>query len=40
MSNDEGSACIQVPVLVLDIPSPPSSCTIPQVFKDSVTVQW
>ena len=40
MSNDEGSASIQVPVLVLDIPSSPVSCTLSQVFKDSVTVKW
>merc|ERR1711915_985745 len=40
LSNDQGSCEVEVPVEVLDIPSPPQVVSIKEVRKDSVIVQW
>ena len=40
LSNDQGSCEIEVPVEVLDIPSPPRLVAVKEVRKDSVVVQW
>ena len=40
ISNDQGSCEIDVPVKVLDIPSPPLSVSVQEVRKDSMLVQW
>ena len=40
ISNDQGSCEIDVPVEVLDIPSPPLSVSVKEFTKDSVVVQW
>eukprot|EP00092_Neocalanus_flemingeri_P000855 GFUD01000912.1.p1 GENE.GFUD01000912.1~~GFUD01000912.1.p1 ORF type:complete len:2609 (-),score=679.76 GFUD01000912.1:80-7906(-) len=40
ISNDQGSCEIDVPVEVLDIPSPPLSISVSEVRKNSAVVQW
>jgi len=40
ISNDQGSCEIDIPVQVLDIPSPPLSVSVKDVRKDSMVVQW
>jgi len=40
ISNDQGSCEIDVPVEVLDIPSPPLSVSVQEVRKDSIVIQW
>jgi hypothetical protein len=40
MSNLQGTSQVTVPVTVLDIPSPPASCDVCNIFKDNVTITW
>jgi len=40
LSNDQGSCEVDVPVEVLDIPSPPLSVSVQEVRKNSVIIQW
>ena len=40
LTNDQGSAEVDIPVDVLDIPSPPCSICVKEVRKDCITLAW
>ena len=40
MKNAQGMAEVEVPVQVIDHPTPPVNVTVSEVFKNRVTVQW
>ena len=40
LSNDQGTCEVDVPVEVLDTPSPPLSVSVKEVTKDCVKIQW
>ena len=40
LTNDQGSCDVEIPVDVLDIPSPPKSVHVKEVRKDSITLGW
>lgn len=40
LTNDQGSAEVDIPVDVLDIPSPPCSISVKEVRKDCITLAW
>ena len=40
LTNDQGSCEVEIPVEVLDIPSPPLSIAVKEVRKDNITISW